>query len=230
MNSLYTGHSWAPYRMCIRSRISKKTCLQRQMALCRNSSHVITKVLRLTAGSFDRLLQKRQDLKVIHLFRNPFAIINSRTETSGYPVRDYNANALTLCKKMALDYDGAMKLKEKYPDKVKLVFYEDIKTNVTSKIKKLYDFIGMNFVKSEVDRLNQVKTNTPKIKTPRIQSTRASNNAHWWRTHISYQRYKATYDRCKNVVKIFNITYFADRNHLLKLNVPDMTLPKHLII
>ena len=227
---ILSGHSWTSYRACVRGRIPKKTCLQRQMTLCKKSSHVITKVLRLTTGSLEDLLKKRDDLKIIHLFRNPLAIINSRTESVGYPVRDYAANAVTLCKKMMIDYDGAKRLKEKYPDRVKLVFYEDIKSNVNEKIKKLYEFIGMEFIQSEVDRLNKVTPNQSRVRSPNIQNTRTKNNAHWWRTHMTYQRYKSTYDKCKHLAKDFNITYFSDRNHLLKLNIPDMTLPKHLII
>lgn len=200
------------------------------MALCKNSSHVITKVLRLTAGTLDPLLEKQDNLKVIQLFRNPFAIINSRTETSGYPVKDFNANAATLCKKMELDYQGAMRLKEKYPGKVKLVFYEDIKTDVNEKMEKLYEFIGMEYTAAEVDKLNRVKTNIGKKNTPNMLKNRSKDNAHWWRTQMSYQRYKSTYERCRSLMKTFNLTYFADRNHLMKLNIPDMTLPEHLVI
>lgn len=200
------------------------------MTHCRNSSHIVTKVLRITTGSLEDLLKKRNDVKIIQLLRNPIAIINSRTESKGYPVRDFTANAVTLCKKMALDYDGAMALKKKYPDRVKIVFYEDIKSNVDEKIQSLYQFIGMEYSNDAVQKLNKVKPNAAKSNTPQMQKTRSQDNAHWWRTHISYLRYKTSYDKCRTVAKLFNITYFADRYQLMKLSLPDMTLPEHLII
>ncbi|XP_045215422.2 carbohydrate sulfotransferase 1-like [Mercenaria mercenaria] len=225
------GPGWNEYRACTKSRVNTKmSCLKKQEQKCRNASHIVTKVLRLTTGSYDKLLEKRKNLKILHLFRNPFAIINSRTESKGYPVRDFVSNAAVLCKKMQLDYEGGIRLAAKYPGRVKLVFYEDIKSNVIEKMNKLYEYIGMESDDDEVKKLNKVKTNKGKSNTPSMSRTRVSDNAHWWRGHMSFLKYQGVRDKCKQLMTTFNLTNFKDRQELLKLDIPEMNIPTGLRI
>lgn len=149
--------------------------------------------------------------------------------TTSYKVKSYAANAKTLCKKMLIDYESATALKDKYPDRVKIVFYEDIKSDVYNKLKTLYDFIGMEYSESDVEKLDTVKTNTGKLEKG-AKKTRSEDNAHWWRSQLTYEQYRDFYNNCEDVAKLFNITYFSDSKHMLNMNVPDMTLPKHLVI
>ncbi|XP_060563548.1 uncharacterized protein LOC132722941 [Ruditapes philippinarum] len=225
------GPDWNEYRTCTKTRRqTKMSCLKKQEQKCKNATHRVTKVLRLTTGTYDKLLEKRKNLKILHLFRNPFAIINSRTESKGYPVRDYNSNAAVLCKKMMLDYEGGVRLAKKYPGRVKMIFYEEIKSNVTQKMNKLYEYIGMEPDSHEVKQLNKVKTNKAKSNTPAMSRTRVLDNAHWWRSHMSFLRYQGVRDKCKQLMPIFNLTNFKDRQELNKLNIPDMNLPSEFRI
>ena len=226
-----SGPDWNEYRSCTKQRRqTKMACLKAQETKCKNASHRVTKVLRLTTSSYDQLLERRTNLKILHLFRNPFAIINSRTESKGYPVRDFISNAAVLCKKMLLDYEGGIRLAKKYPGRVKMVFYEDIKSNVTEKMNVLYDYIGMERNDKEVNQWNKVKPNKGKSNTPVMSRTRVLDNAHWWRNHMSFLRYQGVRDKCTHLMKIFNLTNFKDRQELIKLNIPEINLPSELRI
>lgn len=209
--------------------MSKDKCLQSLAEKCKTANHVITKVLRITTGSLESLLKQRNDVKIIHLFRNPLAIINSRMATRSYPVSSYEANAKTLCKKMKTDYNDAIALKEIYPNRVKIVFYEDIKSSVDEKMKKLYRFINMDYSTSAVENLDTVKANKGKV-SDEVQEARAQDNAHWWRTQLSYDQYRTTFDSCTYVARIFNITNYSSKYMYEQSSLPDMTLPEHLII
>lgn len=225
------GPDWNEFRECIKSRTrTKQSCLNQRELRCKNATHRVTKVLRLTMDSYDKLLEKRPNLKILHLFRNPFAIVNSRTESRGYPVKDWVSNAAVLCTKMQLDFEGTVRLGKKYPGRVKMVFYEDLKSNVTAKIRNLYEYIGMENDLTEVKKLNKVKTNKANSNTPSMSRTRAADNAHWWRNHLAFSRYQSIKGKCSNMMKYFNLTDFKDRSELMKLNLPEMNLPQNLRI
>jgi hypothetical protein len=131
---------------------------------------------------------------------------------------------------MMLDYEGGVRLAKKYPGRVKMIFYEEIKSNVTQKMNKLYEYIGMEPDSHEVKQLNKVKTNKAKSNTPAMSRTRVLDNAHWWRSHMSFLRYQGVRDKCKQLMPIFNLTNFKDRQELNKLNIPDMNLPSEFRI
>ena len=218
-----SGPDWNEYRSCMKEGTqTKMACLKAQETKCKNASHRITKVLRLTTSSYDRLLERRTNLKILHLFRNPFAIINSRTETKGYPITDFLSNAAVLCNKMMLDYEGGIRLAKKYPGRVKMVFYEDIKSNVTEKMNKLYDYIGMERNNEEVNQWNTVVTNNAKSK---VSQTRVLDNAHWWRNHMSFVLYQGVRDKCIPLMTVFNMTNFNDSQELVEFNISEMNLP-----
>ncbi|KAL4227616.1 hypothetical protein ACF0H5_013057 [Mactra antiquata] len=223
------GPAWLPFKNCMR-RKPKSTCLKEEEKRCKNASHVVTKVLRLTNSAYDKLLASRPNLKLIHLFRNPFAVVNSRTESKGYPVKDFSANAAILCKKMEYDYQEGLILLKKYPDRVKFVFYEDIKSDVQGKIEKLYEYVGMDLDHSVVKTYNKVKTNKGNSNTPTMAKTRTSDNAHWWRSHMTFLRYQQTRDKCRTMMALFNLTDFKDRNQLMNMSIQEMNLRPHLLI
>jgi len=224
------GPSWAEYRICLKARKPKMTCLKEQEELCKKSDHIVSKVLRVTTGALEKLMESRPKLKVLQLFRNPIAIINSRTESKGYPVKDFAANAKNLCQKMFWDYQGSLELQKRFPNRVKMIFYEDLKSDVASKMKKLTSFVGMEYDEQEISSLNKVKTNAGKVSNPKVKQTRISDNAHWWRTHISMTRYKQVTEKCQDVIKAFNLTQFEDNQRLTNLAIPEMVLPQHLRI
>ena len=188
----------------------------------------MTKVLRLTTESLEDLLLQNDRIKVIHLFRDPRAIVNSRIESRGYPTHDVTSNSRTLCDKMSFDYEGGLRLMEKFPDRFRFIVYEDIKSNIESAIKKLYDFVGMNFNAVQFQQFNRVKTNDPINRNPLMSRTRSTDNAKWWRSYLSFNKYTSIEGMCTAVVKKLNLTTFESRQAMLNMSVPSMTLPSLL--
>lgn len=131
---------------------------------------------------------------------------------------------------MEYDYEEGMKLKQKYPNQVKFVFYEDIKSDVDGKMEKLYEYLGMDSKNSAVKMYNKVKTNKGNSNTPSMTKTRVSDNAHWWRSHMTFVRYQQVREKCRKIMTFFNLTDFKDRNELLNMKIPEMKLPQHLTI
>ncbi|WAR07401.1 CHST5-like protein [Mya arenaria] len=105
-NLKYAGPSWRRYTECRYSkRQPRDICLPMQALYCSNFRHLVVKTLRITTDSLGPLLDRKPDLKVIQLFRNPFAIMNSRLESSFQSiVSDFVEMGESLCRKMEIDY------------------------------------------------------------------------------------------------------------------------------
>ena len=181
----------------------------------------------MTVGSLEPLLQKNPNLKIVQLFRDPRAIINSRLYSRGYPARDFTKNARALCKKMNWDFKEGKELLKQYPDRVKLIFYEDIKSDVMKKSEQLSNFIGMDFQAAEVNLLNRVKTNNAvagrHIKAP---SSRSKDNAFWWRLSIPDSTLKIVQRECRTVLEELGLRLFNSSTDLKNLSLPTFLTPK----
>ena len=228
----FPGPSWRYYADCAhKKRIPKGICLELQSTHCKAFRHVVSKVLRATTISFEPILKRKSDLKLIHLFRNPFAIINSRKRSSfAKTVKEFLPMGESLCIKMELDYIGAKELMKKYPDRVKMIWYEDLKSDVSDKVARLYDYVGMEQRPEEARALNVVKLNEAKDNTKELDKLRESDNTRWWRKTIDFRLYSMMFQKCGAVVKLFNMTNFRSEAELRDLSIPEMTLPKEFII
>lgn len=180
----------------------------------------------MTVGSLEPLLRIFPNLKIVHLFRDPRAVINSRIHSKGYPVRDFNRNAKALCRKMTWDLLEGKELLKKYPDRFKFIFYEDIKSDVLNKTEQLSNFIGMNFQSSEVELLNKVKVNNVAMgRRIKVPGTRASDNAFWWKANIPDNILKNVQKECNTVVEHFGFTIFNSSTELKNSSFPTFRLP-----
>lgn len=214
---------------------NKKTeCLRRLENVCRKADHIVTKILRITTGSLDRLMERVNNLKVVHLYRDPNAIINSRREWRGYPITDGFNNAKKLCDKMMIDLVGGLKLMHQFPDRVKFVFYEDIMSGVEVKTKELYKFLDMDasLMKFEHEEtLDKIANEAPKdSEVARLAELRKKNNAFWWRQNLPFNVYGIVQDQCLKISSIFNLTFYENENTLRNFSIPSMNLPKFFVI
>ena len=217
----HLGSSWDAYRVCLRRRRPKIECIKEEEELCRKSTHKITKVLRMTVGSLEPLMRTNPNLKIIQLFRDPRAIINSRFHSKGYPARDYTKNAKALCRKMTWDLMEGKELVKKYPDRVKLIFYEDLKRDVLKNSEQLSNFIGMDFEASEVNLLNRVKVNNVAAgRHIRAPSSRTKDNAFWWRSNIPDNMLNIVQRECRTLLEQFGLRIFHSPADLKNLSLP----------
>ena len=110
-------------------------------------------------------LNERPNLKVVHLVRDPRGLINSHFQTSWSPLRRRSTEkqlinaARAICERMSRDIDIGEKLLEKYPDRFKIVQYEDF-DDPASKIDTLYNFLGMTHARETEQYIAKPETET----------------------------------------------------------------------
>lgn len=207
-----------------------KTCINRYaLNNCRNARHKVTKVLRLSAGNLEYFLESRINLKAVHLFRDPRAIINSRITTAWYPSGSPGVildNAKALCSKMVLDYREGLTLMEKYPDRFKFLFYEDLNDDPFGKVKSLYRYLGMSL---DPSRYTKVKS-LPVFTTNNRKSEREKNTAFWWRKSLSWELVKQIDHICGDVYNLLGYKRFESEAVLRNLSWSSVDFQEQYIL
>ena len=60
------------------------SCLVKESLFCKKASNIVIKILRLSLQSAKALLKTIPDLKIIHLLRDPRAVLNSRVKLTSW--------------------------------------------------------------------------------------------------------------------------------------------------
>lgn len=131
-----------PFYNCIGKEIHKvDRCLHLIQDICDRSLVRIAKVIRMRGNTIFKMMENHPDLKVIHLLRDPRAILNSLREMRLSFVMEKKAEYLCdYMKSNSIEFDSIFKL---YPNQAATIFYESLAKDPIDMTKKLYDFIGI---------------------------------------------------------------------------------------
>ena len=182
----------------------------------------MTKVLRFTVDNFDSFLMSRDNIKLIHLIRDPRAIINSRIGANFFPTKDVLSIAEVLCNKMLHDYQAGRKLLIQYPKRFRFVYYEDLTDNPLNKIKALYRYLGFSLDETKYSRVVNIKT----LGSSNNKTQRQRNTAFWWRMKMDWTLIKQIDHLCYNVYDVLGYTAFSTNDELLNLTFRSVKIPE----
>jgi hypothetical protein len=122
------------------------------------------KTVRASMPSMEPLLRADDAFRVIHLVRDPRAVVASRLATKDesiigiYALKAKNdaANetravreAATYCRRAAADLEYSRMLQDRYPGRIMTIRYEDVVANLGSHAEAAYRFIGFDSVPRE---------------------------------------------------------------------------------
>lgn len=228
----FPGPSWSSTKLCIDKGGQHASCVNQHIPkICKNATHRVTKVLRVTVDNLETLLQSRKNLKIIHLFRDPRAIINSRIETSWYPSKDTTQllfNAESLCKKMIYDFREGQKLYKKYPERFRFLYYEDLNDDPLDKVKTLYKYLGMSLDESKYSVVKKIKVFNDAKNV--VKTEREKNTAFWWRKTLDWGLVKEIDVLCKDVYSALGYVPFSRYEELRNLTIKSVHIPQEYVL
>lgn len=172
---------------------------------------------------FESVLKTHHDVKLLHLFRDPRAIMNSRLNTKWFGLKESRFNdykllqddATDLCNRMIHDYTAGIRLKLKYPDRFSFVMFEDLMENQKLKSEILFDFYGL-----EMRNYNNSYMTKHVPKEEYIFKSRNSKNyADWWRLQISLGALEVIDKSCINALELIGFKRFHTEDTLRNLSV-----------
>ncbi|KAG7333327.1 hypothetical protein KOW79_003462 [Hemibagrus wyckioides] len=185
---------------------------------CQSRSHVSIKTVRIPLISHLRLLTEdpRLDLRIVHLVRDPRAIMASRITT--FPAefsawKIWNATGkqppsmdLTEITKICQDMEDSVNTGPKKPawlhGRYLLVRYEDLALNPEAKAKEIYRFldvyIGDKVLNWISQNTNDTSTTKAKYSTKRDSKTAIEN----WRLSLNFDIVETMQKLCKNTLDL----------------------------
>ncbi|KAH3728411.1 hypothetical protein DPMN_054367 [Dreissena polymorpha] len=197
-------------------------CLRKARTQCLTSNIIILKLIRLSVEQAITLLPFFPNMKIIHLVRDPRAIINSRQEVGKTAKNDFNAANLQIetFSRLQKDLSDTKFLMTYYPSIIKLVQYEDIAEHPVEAAKDLYAFPGLTFddkIERFVKSQTQSSSNGCQFCTQRRNSTVTSIQ---WRSRIKLNEAQYLLNSCKNSMSILGYLDLPDNQTLRYLSVP----------
>ena len=101
----------------------------------------------MDTANVKHLLQQHKRLKLIQIFRDPRGVLNSHVKTNTLVKLTLQENAECLCYRMEKDIVSAKNLANLFPERVKIVQYEDFDDPIKLGTK-LYEYLNMELTDS----------------------------------------------------------------------------------
>ena len=123
-----------------------KIFLPKTIKNCLKTKVRIMKTIRLELAELpEKYLKNSSNLKIIFLLRDPRAIINSiNLSPDFWPEENHNLGLI--CDKNSKNFFKAQKLQKLFPNKIKILKYEDFIDNKLQTLGKLYDFLNISYL------------------------------------------------------------------------------------
>ncbi len=147
------GERLQPYRDCVRERRRSGTgqCGHILSSICQNSTLVAAKTIRTPLYMIDQLLESLPGLKVVYYTRDPRGIIRSRTRGKyNMAENTIKSRARDLCNVMTEDFNYTRSLAAKYPNRFKMLKYEELAMKPKGTTEALYAFVGRRVPKTPI--------------------------------------------------------------------------------
>ncbi|KAH3883900.1 hypothetical protein DPMN_007868 [Dreissena polymorpha] len=225
LDSLKDSASWQQpnsMRYLFKTSPDFQLCLRRARQRCLESKTIILKLIRLSIQQAIELLPFFPNMKIIHLVRDPRAIINSRRNV--IPHGQINFEELTrptiFCSRLQNDLSDTKVLMKFHPSIIKLVQYEDIAEHPLEASKDLYAFGGLKFddkIVRFVKSQTQSSLDGCNYCTQRKNSTATSLE---WRSEIKLNEAHDIFNYCNKSMSVLGYLDLPDNQTLRDLSNP----------
>ncbi|XP_077568010.1 carbohydrate sulfotransferase 6 [Stigmatopora nigra] len=212
---------------------------------CISYSHVVLKSVRIfeLESLYPLFEDPKLDLRIIHLVRDPRAVVRSRDQSVKAFVND-NAVVLEqrnmpepevqyhvmqeICRSHVRISERALHtpppfLKGRY----RMVRYEDVARNPQKEINAMYEFVGLNMtnqIEKWIHNMTHGKGKGSLKEAFQITSRNAADVSQAWRTSLPHNKVKRIQEVCKEAMRLFGYTTVNSDKEQKRLDI-DLLLP-----
>lgn len=214
----YTSNAFL-MKLCGRK---KKVCLNPQFMadVCRRSPFQVIKVTRLSIAHVLQRLQLnatlRNNLKVLHLVRDPRGMLSSRNSMSWCRKSKMCLQAKHLCHEIEEDLDAFEQLRQTLPNRTVRLRYEDMAARPLNESMALFKALGLEFSDAVVDflRTHTTTDDAKVLRNPYSTVRRSSVAAFMWTKRLNWDRVKEIQAVCAGVLKRLGYRVFGSYEEL----------------
>ena len=172
-----------------------RACLDRLESKCRASKVRVTKVLRLSLRLLPRLLTQFPNLKVMFIVRDPRGNLNSRIQTSWFPVNgnvstEVRDNIRSLCFKMEEDVEMVESLIRHFPGRFVDLRLEDV-VKVPTSFDNIFGILNLTLSDNHKKLIRGLFVERPNFETK-------------WKTSLKDEYIRMAEGLCGKVFKFYN--------------------------
>lgn len=136
------------YKQCVLKTYERaQPCLRHLQERCERASVRGIKTVRATMSEVELLLQQDPDLKVLHLFRDPRAVLLSRLNhesfRSAHSRKNPSIEARFYCNIVEADRHLKQSLANTHPDSFREIIYEKFLASPIAEAEEIYEFLGI---------------------------------------------------------------------------------------
>ncbi|KAL4218117.1 Sulfotransferase [Mactra antiquata] len=153
---------------------------------------------------------------MIHLFRDPRAIINSHIYTQWYKKHTNNSenDIKTNCHRIENDVIAALKLTKLYPERLMAVHYEDLYGNF-QKFEKVYNFTGMTITPGVKRFLHEESSKS----FSGTKNVKGHDSRFKYRETLSFDTVKIIDKHCAKALELLGLRTYSSASQLKDFNV-----------
>lgn len=229
----------------------KTKCISYLEEKCRNSILRIVKSIRISFQLAEDILEKIEDLKIIHIIRDPRAILQSRSHISDFLPEAFSPNARSLCRRMREDIGAVQRVHILHPNRVFPLRYECLAQYPESVLRNLYDDMSIKYISKtdkwiqayakgatkspqnysiDHDSRQNVTTASQQIETSEIEHSRtgfdvfktnSSEISRAWRVKMAPNQVLFVDKLCADVYKTIGVQVFKSRLQLTNVNISE---------
>lgn len=186
-------------------------CASLWQTSCSNRPLRAVKLVRSTMDSMAPLLRALPNLRIIHLIRDPRAVVLSRhgfdaSVLGMFSGLDQNLTmfreAYLYCRTVVTDVRRRRELEATYPGKVITVIYDDVVRDVKGYIRNVYKFLDMSVPEDVLCWYR--KSRYPKHYGGRLNSSAIANR---WHELITIRQNKQIVAACKEFFDVVKYTW-----------------------
>ncbi|XP_030060547.1 carbohydrate sulfotransferase 5 [Microcaecilia unicolor] len=213
---------------------------------CKTYSHIVLKEVRLfdLTALYSLLTDPSMNLKILHLVRDPRAVVKSREQavkalardngivlnTNGTKVEDSKYEVMReVCKSHVQIYETAT---QKFPsflkDRYMMVRYEDLVSDPLAEILEMYNFANLTLTnKLESWMYNITHGHGPGSRKEafKITSRDAVNVSQAWRNILSFHKIRKIQEVCKGAMNLLGYRLIETEKEQKDLSL-DLVLPR----
>ncbi|KAM9854729.1 carbohydrate sulfotransferase 6 [Aulostomus maculatus] len=220
--------------------------LQEVQDACGTYSHVVLKEVRFfeLESLYPLLQDPRLDLRIIHLVRDPRAVVRSREQSAKAFVSD-NAVVLEhrhipgievqyqvmqeICRSHVRINERAIQkpppfLKGRY----KMVRYEDVVQNPLGEVTAMYEFVGLDMTRQLEEwiyKLTHGKGKGSVKEAFQVTSRNATDVSQAWRTTLPFNKVKRIQEVCKGAMSLLGYRTVNNDKEMKRLDI-DLLVPR----
>ncbi|XP_069134220.1 carbohydrate sulfotransferase 1-like [Argopecten irradians] len=195
-------------------------CFNKYLNECPTAVSKVSKVPRLSIGLALKLLHEFPNLKIIHLFRDPRAILNSRDKARKAGWWATFLGTMSLCEKMRTNIRESSALERVYPKRIYTVFYENLVQNVSGSIAEIYKFLGYSFDEKEKFRLKEMTQASTDGKDTDTRRRNSALTAREWRNNIDIRVLDETNTACSDIYQRLGYPQLNNEIELRNISIP----------